>query len=174
MALFHFLFEIAKIAVLASVYAGVLFLLLTTIARILKFNIKRPKFLTLYCFVALVLFVFMFTYYGNHGLGDESRVPLANGESVNASDGYTYFKLPGKFEQIRIGVFSSSDNGICAKTDSGFVYYNFKSKQLSKFKQEIAYTSFAAQHNLPLPEEFEQFDKHYDRYWNGWRFWLLP
>ncbi len=173
-ASFHFLFEIVKIALLSAGYSAVLFLFLDVIAKMPKLKFKKVSFFDIYRIVAIVLFVFMFTYYGDHGLGDESRIPIGNGKSVYASDGYPYLQMPAHSGQLNIGTFSISGDIICAKADSGILYYNLKSDKVVRFKREAAYIPFADKYKLPLPEEFENFYKHYSEYWDGWRFWLLP
>ena len=173
-ASFHFLFEIVKIALLATGYSAVLFLLLYVVAEIPKLKFKKVRFYAIYRVVAVVLFVFMFTYYGDHGLGDDSRIPIGHWESIRASDGYPYLEMPGHSGQLNIGTFSLSGDIICAEADSGIVYYNLRSNRAVTFKREAAYITFANRYKLPLPDEFEDFYKHYREYWGGWRFWLLP
>ncbi|OOQ59250.1 hypothetical protein BC343_28425 [Mucilaginibacter pedocola] len=161
-------------ALLAAIYAGVLFLFLHVIFRTAKLDLKKLKFSSLFRAVAVLLFVFMFTYYGDHGLGDDSRIPLGHGKAIEASDGYPYFKPDKQQGELHIGNFSVAGDNFCAEADSGFIFYNLKSNQMINFKGESGYSSFAQKHKLPLPTEFEDFYTHYNRYWGGWRFWLLP
>ena len=92
--LFHFILELFKIAILASLYAGLFVLISGFIANkkpnSLFSNFYKHKLRTYLISGALFsisLFTFLFSYWGNHGLGDTSIIPLGHGKTVQQIDG---------------------------------------------------------------------------------------
>jgi hypothetical protein len=164
----HFLFEFIKIAVLSTCYAGLIML----IGR-LTFSRGHFKFDKLFCYIYAVLFIFLFTYYGNHGLGDESNLPIGHWETVQAGDGYPYFEPSGK-GQIRLESFLVDQETLCAKTGKGYMAYNLTTDKLTTFPDQLSYNAFAAKNNLSTIDKFKTFAVQYSAYWDGWRFWTLP
>lgn len=53
----------------------------------------RINYRMIYFIIASTLLLFSFTYYGNHGLGDDSNLPLGYGKVMRAIDGHAYFYL---------------------------------------------------------------------------------
>jgi energy-coupling factor transporter transmembrane protein EcfT len=174
--LFHFLFEIVKIVILGLIYTAVIFSIRAIIRKLQKkdTDFKWYKFLIVYKVLAAVLFVFSFTYYGNHGLGDDSYIPLGHSETMSESDTFAYFVPDGKSEQMHIDTYLVKNDDLCASVDSGYMVYNLKTKQINNFNTEQLYNTFASAHNLPPIKQFRNFDHQYNNYWNGWRFWMLP
>ncbi|MEZ5148024.1 MAG: hypothetical protein R2759_13430 [Bacteroidales bacterium] len=185
----HFILEIIKISLLGSLYALVLLLLFKVIGYFQKeswfYSVTENN--TRFWFstgavISFALFVFMFTHWGNHGLGDSARLPLRNGQSIKQSDGVWTTFTTKTYYQIRIYEFAADENYIYAHIDRSptaklpgkYVIWNLETDHLTFFKSEDEYTDFAKVDNLPLPNEFKEFDFHYDLYWGGWRFWLLP
>lgn len=125
--------------------------------------------------IASLLFIFSFTYYGNHGLGDDSYIPLGHGEVMSAGDLTSYFEpnIP-KSEQIYVNSYEISHDILCAKSDSFYFVYPLQTKKISRFKSEKDYHKFAVKTDLPTADQFKDFLTQYDQYWSGWRFWLLP
>jgi hypothetical protein len=77
-ALGHFIFELFKVAMLSCIYTGFIFL-----GRLMFLQIKKrktefrwSKFKQVPIIIYVLLFVFSFTYYGDHGLGDSYSIPL--------------------------------------------------------------------------------------------------
>lgn len=173
-AIFHLGFEIFKIAVLAALYSSALLLLKLIVVKITGHSkISQIKFKQIYMTVAGLLFIFSFTYYGNHGLGDESSIPLGYWKSMSASDGYAYFNLkPGK--QIRIDNFAIDNNHLCFSSQNEFYDYQLNSGKWEEYNSKDAYEKHASLNHLPSTNEFKYFYSQYDNYWSGWRFWLLP
>jgi hypothetical protein len=110
----HFLFELVKIAILSICYAGLMML----IGRML-FNRVYLKFGRVFCSIYAALFIFMFTYYGDHGLGDESKIPIGHWEIVEAGDGYAYFEGAGTKGQVTLDSYLVSNETLCAQNDEG-------------------------------------------------------
>jgi hypothetical protein len=172
----HLLFELIKIAILSFIYTAI-FLLVCELVLKLKNGIPgfiRSRFWVIYKVIYGLLFVFSFTYYGDHGLGDESFIPLGNGETMRLSDTFVYFNPNGKSDQIAVNTFQVKDNILCASVDSGYMVYNLKNKEVRNFKTDMLYNIYASKHNLPPNGQFHDFFSHYKDYWMSWRFWLLP
>ena len=113
----HFVFEIVKIAILAFIYSGIIFLFLLMFKKPVKgkssFNWRR--FLLVFKIIAGLLLVFSFTYYGNHGFGDEELIPLGHGEKMRAGDDVTYFESKdNKSGRININTYQVQDDILCA------------------------------------------------------------
>ncbi|MBO2009913.1 hypothetical protein [Hymenobacter negativus] len=125
------------------------------------------------------MFVFSFTYWGNHGLGDYARIPLGNGEAMQEINGMeAYFETDVPLElssdQPFIDSFQVADDVLCGQAnDKTFFTYNLVTKQQRHFGDAQEYATYATQHGLPAVREFKSFGAHYSSYWSGWRFWLL-
>lgn len=189
--LFSLIFEFVKIEILSCVYATVVFLIFKAISyykpgswfdNVFKKKV-RLWFLNGF-FASAGLFVFMFTYWGDHGLGDNERIPIGHWKQIQQVDGvYCYMqRTKNNYEnQIDISIFTITANFICAKTEKQFqdypgeyFVYNLKNNDVIFLKNESEYNTYANVNKLPLSNTFKDFDYHYNHYWNGWRFWLLP
>jgi len=171
----HFIFELFKIAILSAAYA--------TILLWIKFalNLKKggtrfswSKFFRIYLILYSVLFLFSFTYYGDHGLGDECKIPLGHGETMSSADLDAYFAPKEGGNLIDIKSYLISNNDLCAATDSGYLVYNLKTGKRIEFDNSQEYRLYALGNTLPNPDLFLDFFKQYDNYWSGWRFWTMP
>ena len=188
-ALFGLAFELIKISILTVIYS----LLLLFLSRLTKFirnnNVlyRSTKNILKFCllvgpFIFLGLSVFLFTHYGNHGLGDDSRVPINYGQTIsNIDDRFTFFNATPD-SQVAISNYIIKENKIFANgvnedensSDSIYIVYDLITKKLTQFKTKKQYSDYAAKNSYPSINEFYDFGKHYDEYWNRWRFWLLP
>ena len=172
----HLLFELIKIGILSFIYTTICLLICELVLKF-KNGISgfiRSKFWLIYKVIYGLLFVFSFTYYGDHGLGDESFIPLGHWETMRLSDTFAYFNPNGKSDQIAVNTFQVKDNILCASVDSGYMVYNLKNKEMRNFKTDMLYNIYASKHNLPRNGQFYDFFSHYKDYWMGWRFWVLP
>lgn len=76
--LFHFIFQLIKIGILASIYASILIGIILIVGKFKKTEylerVKLEKGKSWFSFgflISIGLFIFSFTYWGgNHGLGD--------------------------------------------------------------------------------------------------------
>jgi hypothetical protein len=172
----HFLFVVFKSCILALIYTPIIWLLWVLILKACKryTGFKWYKLIAVYKIVGILLLVFSFTYYGNHGLGDDSRIPLGYGEAMRESDTFAYFVPKGKPEQINVQAFLVKGDNLCMSVDSGYKVYNLKTKAFVNFTDEPMYNMLAVAKDLPLSRHLKDFNSQYDEYWNGWRFWLLP
>lgn len=175
-ALLHFLFVVIKSFVLALIYTPVIWFLWVLILKAQKkyTGFRWSKIFTLYVIVSLSLVVFSFTYYGNHGLGDDSRIPLGHGEAIEQGDQFAYFTPKGTNKQVHVKTFVLKGDNLCMSVDSGYKVYNLKTRGVVNFSEGQMYDAFAFSYGLPLSLQLQSFKSQYDEYWNGWRFWLLP
>jgi hypothetical protein len=188
--LFHLVFEIFKIGILASIYAAVLLLIFLLIANLrsaswlARTSKNKSKFLIRTSFIiATVLFCYMFTYWGSHGLGDSSRIPLGYDKSVKQIDSWTYIEPAGfEFETLQIAQFATNNNFLFAKratdknshTDSAYLAWNLETNKVDFFNDYSNISRFAKANGIRQSIEFQDFGRNYKYYWGGWRFWLLP
>jgi energy-coupling factor transporter transmembrane protein EcfT len=174
--LLHLLFVVFKSSVLGLIYTPIIWFLWVLILKARKkyTGFKWYRIFAVYKIVSILLFVFSFTYYGNHGLGDESRIPLGHGEVMRASDQFAFFVPKGKSEQIHVDTYLLKGDNLCMSIDSGYKVYNLKTKGVVNFSEGQMYDAFAFSYGLPLSLQLQNFKSQYDKYWGGWRFWLLP
>lgn len=95
--LFGFVFTLFKIAIQAGVYAIAAYWLAdarqadNALVRASRNGrqFRQRSFAAAY----VALFVFSYTYWGDHGLGDHNRLPIGQGETVEEINGTeTYFE----------------------------------------------------------------------------------
>lgn len=187
-ALFHFIFELIKISILASIYATLLLLIFKIIGycnagswcdRITK---KKLRFWLLSGFIVSIgLFIYMFTYFGDHGMGDTAKVPVGCFKEVRQINGVDSYIENSKGEQLGIVSFAFENNRLYAETQreynagkGDYVVWDLQNDQWIFFKTKADYLMVVEQNNYPLPDRFEEFENHYKRHWHGWRFWFLP
>jgi hypothetical protein len=183
---FHFIFALIKIPILGTIYGTLIF------ATILLIGIVEPeswyakvsakKFKLWFksgLIVSVGLFLFMLSYWGNHGLGDNSRLPIGHFQLVTHSTFTTIGK--GKLDNPVILNFEYGDDNLYAKLNKGlnrdkmeYVVWDLRSDDLAFYKTKEYYLKVGKQYNYISPEEFKSFHTHYNMYWHGWRFWLLP
>lgn len=174
--LLHFLFVVIKSSILGLLYTPVVWFLWVLFLKARKkyTGFKWFRVFAVYKIVSISLIVFSFTYYGNHGLGDESRIPLGHEEAMEESDQFAYFVPKGKSEQIHVDTYLLKGDNLCISVDSGYKVYNVRTKGVVNFSDEPMYNAFAVSYGLPLSRHLKDFRSQYDEYWSGWRFWLLP
>jgi hypothetical protein len=124
----------------------------------------------------------MNTYWGDHGLGDSSRIPVGYSQEISRINGVTTFIKPENYNygMLDIETFAQVDNLICGKTlispvdrpDPYFIW-NLSDNKVRFFKSKKAYHDYAKRHSYPIETEFRSFQDHYKVFWGGWKFWLL-
>jgi len=171
-ALFHLGFEVVKIAALSAVYSSIIYLILHKLKPIQKLTTVRFK--TIFLALSGLLFIFLFTYYGNHGLGDEANVPLGHFKTMESGDGYAYFTPGGTASQINVDSFLVKKDNLCMATPDGIYVYNLTTNDLENFPDKLSYEQHALKAGLPAISQFKKFETQYNEYWNRWRFWVLP
>ncbi|MFD2145509.1 hypothetical protein [Mucilaginibacter antarcticus] len=140
--LFHFGFEIFKIALQAAVYSLMLVLFIFIIIKTTgNRRLKSIKFKTVYFSIAGLLFIFSFTYYGDHGLGDEANIPLGHAKTINSSDGYAYLNV-GR-TQINIDSFLVRNDHLCFASKNDYYDYQLPSGKHVKYSSRPEYEAHA-------------------------------
>ena len=189
--LFHFLFELIKVAILASIYSALILLLFKILGkfksgswfdRVYKMRI-RLWFIT-GLIISILLFVFMFSYWGNHGLGDSARIPVGHGKAVDQINGsMTYITATGyEMETLDINEFATTNNFLFAKissdrpaaTNKEIAIWNLKTNEVQFLDHFSDIEAFKSRNNIKDQLLFQDFQNQYSKYWNGWRFWLIP
>ncbi len=189
MALFHLLFELIKIAILSCIYASLVLLVFKIIAYYKPdswFEKVSKKKLKLWFLSGLILsvflFIFMFSYYGDHGLGDSARVPIGHWKAIQQVDGVqAYIQDEGPISMLEIGKFQTTVDFVYGFTspsnenyDGTYFVYDLANNSVKTFQQEQEYFHFLALKNLDKNPNYQDFNYYYKAYWNGWRSWLLP
>jgi hypothetical protein len=189
MALFHLIFELIKISILSCIYASLTLLVFKIISHykpnswFVKASTKKLKFWFLSGLsISVFLFFFMFTYYGDHGLGDSARVPIGHSKAIQEVDGVqAYIQDEGPISMIEISKFKITDNFVYGYTsdsnvnyDGNYFVYNLVNNSVKTFKQKSEYLNFLEINKLDKNPNYKDFNYYYGEYWNSWRFWLLP
>jgi hypothetical protein len=183
-ALFHFLFELLKIGLLSSVYALIILLFAIAISKLSKTNAlnhllesKLKFWKTTVKVIYGVLFIFMFTYWGDHGLGDDAYLPVGHFQVVNQSDGMYAYVENQRGNQLSVTNFIFDDNNLYAEAGKdmfGKIAGDYLVWDLKNNTWKFYTTSQYLNSSYPIPSTFYSFNAQYDKYWNIWRFWLLP
>ena len=187
--LFHFIFSIFKIIVLGYIYSFLTILTFKYLSRLNLYNWFSkvlndfPKFKIVSRLIySIGLFFFMFTHWGDHGLGDSSRIPLSHGREIDNINGInTYIpNTNNRRSDINIEKFAISDDIICGEVigdtiDYGGKYFVFdlKTNEVSFIKDRRQYDNYALENNLPTADKFNDFIYHYSKYWHTWRFFVF-
>jgi heme/copper-type cytochrome/quinol oxidase subunit 2 len=196
MAILELLLLIVKIIILSTIYATVLFLIVFVLSKTKKITwakgvIKLRFWLLAHLLISAFLLALSFTYWQDTGLGDNSKIPVGYGQTIQSEDfAWTYFypdpdKTEPNKDELIIGNYKLADHFLCAEvshqnTNSpsyDFIVYDLTSKSLKTFDSEQEYSTYAATHSLPQKTEFYDFQKLYREYLNNrpkWKQWLLP
>ncbi|MES2766600.1 MAG: hypothetical protein V4642_12070 [Bacteroidota bacterium] len=184
--LFHFVFELVKIAILGCFYATLTLVLFATLAyyqpRSLADKVsQKPSRLWWVSglIISVALFFFMFTYWGNHGLGDIARIPIGNFKTVGQINGTSTYIEKDNGKSVGVESFAVNDNKLFAELDDysekgSYVIWNLETDKWYFYQTRNEYLKLAKRKNYPLPDTFKDFQQHYSDYWHGWRFFLLP
>lgn len=198
MAILELLLILFKTVILSTVYATVILLLILLLFKITDIQWtkrlvrKKLRFWLLTHFITSIILLFLtFTYSQDTGLGDNSRIPVGYGHTIQSEDfAWTYFypdpeKIEPNQDELIIEDFQLADPFLCAKVSHqntvspnyDYIVYDMKLKSLKTFDSEEEYENYAAEHSLPSTNEFYDFQKHYYEYLNSkpkWKTWLLP
>lgn len=188
--IFHFIFQLLKIGILASIYSALLiglmlFLDLYKSTEYLeRIKMEKKKYWFLFgLLIFIVLFVFSLTYWGNHGLGDGARIPIGNFKEVEEINGIDAYIEPENYPYglMKVHSFVKSGNFLTGKTEVSTVHrpkpffsWNLSKDKIIFFDSENQYNLFAKNNNLPKSTEFKTFRQSYKEYWGGIKFWMLP
>jgi hypothetical protein len=190
--LFHFIFELIKISILGAIYASLTLLIFKTIVKFKpnswfeRVSQKKLKFLFLGgLIISTTLFIYMFSYWGNHGFGDGPRIPMGHGIIVDNTNwteyGYISDINTSDNHKIEMTKFLVFEDKLLGNLDSwfndfknGFFIYDMNSQEIREFKTISEFDQYALSNNLPSSEKLLTFEVNYKNRWSGWRFWLLP
>jgi len=198
MAMIEFLLIILKILCLSTIYVTVVLLVVFISSKTTSFRwakyvwSKKIRFWLLSHVVILVLLLILsFSYWQDTGLGDNSKIPVGYGMTIQSEDfAWTYFypdpdKTEPNQDELIIEDYKISDQFLCAKVSHqktispkyDYIVYDLKNRYLRTFDSEQEYLSYAEINSLPTTREFYDFQKHYDEFLDNrpkWRTWLLP
>ena len=187
-ALLHLIFTLIKISILSCIYAAIILVVFRIIGSYKPnswFNRVSKKKLRLWfrCgfIISVSLFIFTFTYFGNHGLGDSARVPVGHWKAVKEINGtQAYIQDEGPVSAIEIDRFLVTDNfvyGIASDSNENyegkFFVYDLANNIVTTFTNVKEYVNFLKTNNLKN-NDYKDFRYYYSQYWHGLRFWLLP
>jgi len=190
--MFHFIFELIKIAILGAIYATLTLVTFKIIGHFKPkswFSIVSEKKLRIWIlsglFISVGLFIFMFAYYGDHGLGDGAKIPIGHGIVVGNTNWTEYGYIKGiktsdnidiemtKFRVIGDKLIGNLDSWFYDFKNSYFIY-DLETHKIKEFLTKAEFDNFAIKNNLSTSEELMTFEENYRKHWSGWRFWLLP
>lgn len=190
--LFHFIFQIVKIAILASIYSLILIGILSLIRKfkatefLNRVNKEKKKYWFSFGFlISIGLFIFSFTYWGNHGLGDGSMIPIGYWETIENTNWTEYGYLKGQKTSDGIDIettkFKVTDDKLSGNLNSWFYDFensffvlDLRTDELTEFSTESEFNEYAVNNGLPKSTELLSFEQNYKNHWSGIRFWLLP
>lgn len=187
--LFHFIFELVKISILGCIYATLTLVTFKIIGRNKPeswFDRASRKKLRLWFLSGLIisagLFLFMFTYVGDHGLGDGSRVPVGHWRAIQEINGtQAYIQDEGPVSMLEIDKFIVTDDYVYGLTgdanenyEGEYFVYDLINNNVKTFEQEKEFNEYLRSKNLEIKPDYKDFSYYYGQHWNGWRFFLLP
>ena len=189
--LFHFIFQLIKIAILASIYSFVLLGILLIIGKFKpneffkRVKTEKKKYWFVYGFlISIGLFIFSFTYWGNHGLGDGPKIPIGHWETIENTNWTEYGYLDVQTNDgidIETTKFKVENDILCGNLDSSFYDFrnsyfvmDLKTDVVTEFNTENDFNNYAESKNLPKSNELLNFEQNYKNRWGGIRFLLLP
>ncbi|MCG9792639.1 hypothetical protein [Flavobacterium algicola] len=180
-SLFHFIFELIKISILGWIYSTILYFIFKEIPAKKKPEWCKKIFKTkksIWIFTCLLLLFYMFTPYGNHGLGDSARIPISFSKAVSNVDWTEESTIDDVETKDRSNLqakeFKIIDEIVCGKYNNFHFIYNSDKDKLEEFYTENEYNENAKLLDLPLSDELLSFKENYDEYWHNWRLFLLP
>ncbi|WGH76270.1 hypothetical protein P8625_03645 [Tenacibaculum tangerinum] len=190
--LFHFIFQLIKIGILASIYSFILIGILLFIGKfkptdfIKRVKVEKKKYwFSFGLLISIGLFIFSFTYWGNHGLGDAPMIPIGHWETIENTNWTEYGYLKGKKTSDGINIetthFKVTNDKLCGNLKSWFydfenTYFvlDLKTDKITEFKTESEFNEYAENNKLPKSNELLSFEGNYRNHWGGIRFLLLP
>ena len=190
--LFHFIFQLIKIGILASIYSFILIGILLIIGKfkptefLKRVKSEKKKYWFSFGFlISIGLFIFSFTYWGNHGLGDGPMIPIGHWETIENTNwteyGYLKEQKTSDGNDIETTLFKVEDDKLCGNLKSWFYDFqnsyfvlDLKTDKITEFKTESEFNEYAKKNKLPKSNELLSFEQNYRNHWSGIRFLLLP
>ena len=127
------------------------------------------------------LFFFMFTYYGDHGLGDSARIPVGHRRAIQEVNGIqAYIQDEGPVNSLDIEKFIITNDYVYGlmgvenlNYEGKYFIYDLINNKIKTFMQEQDFTAFLIAKNLNTKPDYKDFSCYYNEHWGGWRLWLL-
>jgi hypothetical protein len=167
--------ELLKIALLAAVYAIAIYSVRFIVPGRIRQKWFRPiKYWHIFLATGAALFIYSFTYYGKHGLGNSYYLPLGYHKAVVAADSYAFFRTNDSAPAMSVDSFLVRHDELCMQSGGYYYICHLPTGELKKFNNKTGYEQYASQHSLPAAGSFLDFKSQYDHYWHGWRKWVLP
>jgi hypothetical protein len=187
--IYHFIFELIKILILGCIYATLTFVIFKSLGRFKpdswfdRFSKRKLRFWLLSAFVISVgLVFFMFSYYGDHGLGDDARVPIGYGRAIQEMDArQAYIQDEGPIPMLTLKRFIVTDQfvyGVSGEEednyDGNYFVYDLEKNSVTSFVDQSTYLNHLRELALDRDTNYKDFNFYYTKYWTDLRFWLLP
>jgi|SRR6185312_13766006 len=170
-----FSLELLKIAALAAVYGFIVYCVRFLVSsRIRQTWLKYFKYPYICILIGGSLLVYSFTYYGNHGLGDSNYLPVGHSRAIVGADVYAFFRTSNYAPAMYVDSFLIRHDKLCMDSEGTYYICYLPTGELKKFDSKGQYDLYASNNSLPVAENFRDFKSQYDRYWHGWRKWVLP
>lgn len=123
----------------------------------------------------------MFTYFGDHGLGDSARVPIGHWRAIQEANGIqAYIQDEGPVKYIEIDKFIVTDDYVYGfasdaneNYEGGYFVYDLVNNKVNTFEREKEFINYLTRTNLDTKPDYKNFSYYYNRHWNCWRLWLL-
>ena len=188
MALFHLLFTLIKISILACVYATLTLVAFRIIGHYKPeswfYKVSRRKWRLWFrsgFLISIGLFLFMFTHFGDLGFGDSARIPVGHWRAIWEVDATQAYIQEDGISALDIEKFIVTDDFVYGLSNSNFenyegrfFVYDLDNNIVTTFIDEKEYISFLKANNLDSKPKYKDFGYYYNEYWFGWRFWMLP
>lgn len=198
MAMLELLFIFINILILSTIYATTVLLIVFLLSKTTSIQwtkrvwAKKARYWLLTHFIiSVLLLVVSFSYWQDTGIGDNSKIPVGYGQTIQSEDfAWTYFypdlnKTESNQDELIIENYKIVDPFLCAEVSQqntnspkyDYIVYDLKNKSLKTFDSEPEYLNYAVEHSLPTPKEFYDFRKHYHEFLDSrpkWKTWLLP
>ena len=101
-------------------------------------------------------FLFMFSHFGDHGLGDSARIPIGHGKAIQEVDGIqAYIQDEGPISMIEIDRFKITDDFVYGFISNGnenyegsYFVYDLMNNSIKTFEEESDYLNLLKTKNL--------------------------
>ena len=175
-------------ATLSCIYATIIFFILRLIGQLRPKswlgNVAQRKFnlwFSLEIIISVGLFIFMFTYWGNHGLGDTAIVPVGHFQIVTKRDSEFPFIVNKNGDRVDIKLFTFDNDNLYAETQNrdnettgNYVVWNLKNDEMQFYKTKENYITESKRSTYLQPDKFLDFWVIYEKHWGTWKRYLLP
>ena len=166
--LIHLIFIVIKILLLSITYAIIVLLFMKLI---FKQNINFKKWIFTSFSIFILLFFYSQSHWGNHGLGDFSRIPLKYNKEIIQIDNSTIIETKNTI--FHIDSFYFTNNLLFAKNENQFIIWNLENDEIINFNSTTEFYNELDNREIEK-HDLADFKTHYAKYWNNYKFWLLP